>query len=242
MNNNIWTYFSALGSVAFGWLLNEMGNFLKTRREDKRIKRKVLFFLFETLYTFKKLDISKELELITEKIILKLPAEAQTDEGRHYLRTMYNPIISNLVENDVSENLLELEESYKKSIEELSLVDPISAYRLKGKNRILQTFDQLYDYFEDVKQQFPEESNDIESQSEKVFEQIKPELLNNSISDLEVEIKSISLSIGIWTRIKANKILNQSTNKEIDIKRNKQIDELLDKLMPKQVAFGLEMS
>ena len=44
MNNAVWTYISALGSVAFGWILNELGQAFKTRREDKKVKKKVLFY------------------------------------------------------------------------------------------------------------------------------------------------------------------------------------------------------
>lgn len=236
MNNSIWTYFSALGSVAFGWLLNETGQFLKTRREDKRIKKKVLFLLFETLYTFKKLDFSKELEIITEKILARLPKEAQTDEGKFMLKEMYKPLFSNFIESDVSDNLIELEDSYKKSIEELSLVDPITAYRLKGKNKILQTFDQLNNYFEDAKLHYPEENIEITTQGETVMEIIKPELLKTSIFDIVEEIKRIALSIGIITRIKANKIINQRKDKILDNKKEEQIEELLNKLMPKQIG------
>ncbi len=236
METNIFTYFSALGSVAFGWLLNELGLFFKTRREEKRIKKKVLFNLLETLYTFKQLDFSKDIELITEKVLIRLPKETQTDEGRQLIKLFYKSIISDLTEKNVSANLIELEESYKKSIEELSSVDPISAYRLKGKNKILQTFDLLYKYFDEAKVKFPEESNVLNSQSENAFEIIKPELIKSSIEDLIFEIKSISLKIGIGTRLSSNivlKKLNITNNNDI---LNNKIDELLDKLIPNKIV------
>jgi hypothetical protein len=32
-----WTYVGALFSVAFGWFLNELGQWFRTRKEDKKI-------------------------------------------------------------------------------------------------------------------------------------------------------------------------------------------------------------
>ena len=233
MTNNIWTYISALGSVAFGWLLNEMGQWFKLRREDKRIKKRVLFYLLETLYTFKQLDTSKDIELLTEKILLRLPKESQTVEGKLYIESFYKMIIPDLAEDAAADKLEELEDSYKKSIDELSLVDPISAYRLKGKNNIIETFDQLYDYFDEAKEYFPEESNEIQNQSEKVIEILKPELLKSSILDLIIEIKKISFSIGIVTWFRINKILSSKSKKAITKERDRaaNIDAFLDKVI-----------
>ncbi|MBL7766777.1 MAG: hypothetical protein JNJ58_11825 [Chitinophagaceae bacterium] len=233
MSNNIWTYISALGSVAFGWLLNELGQWFKTRREDKRIKKKVLFYLLETLYAFRQLDTSEDIEIIAKKVLKRLPKEAQTEEGKKYLESFYKRIIPDLAEDDVADRLEELEDSYKKSIDDLSLVDPISAYRLKGKNRIIETFDQLSNYFDKLKEHFPDESDEIQNQSDTAIEFLKPELLNAAILDLVIEIKNISLSIGLITRYRANAIINISSTRSLNMNKNRmdKIDALLDKLI-----------
>jgi len=231
----MWTYISALGSVGFGWLLNELSQIIRTRQSDKRIKKKVLFYLLETLHTFKKLDINDDIEAISEALLKKLPKEVQNEEGKKFLQKFYRELISNLIEKEVANNMSELEESYKLAIEDLSLVDPLSAYILKGKNKILDTFDQLAIIFNQAENEFPEEGEEIKLQGSNVMEILKPELLTESIKDLEEEVRNISWSIGIWTWHKCRRAINKPH--KIDNEKKRKIEELLDRFMPQISAI-----
>jgi len=229
MDNTNWTYITALISIAFGWLLNELGQWFRTRKEERQIKKQVLFFLLETHFIFNKLDTSEITNLLTQKVTARIPNDEHTMEAKQFINQLYSAVINGLAEDDVAEYLEETEEHYTKSIKELSKIDPITAYRLMGKNKTFQVFDQLQDYYETVKETYPNEPG-LDKQIELTIETIQPEIITGVISDLEDEIKSISLSINLWTWVQTKKTIKKTASK-IRIDDEKRIDELLNRLM-----------
>lgn len=226
-----WTYISALLSVAFGWFLNELGQWFRTRKEDRKIKKQVLFYLLETHFTFNKLDTSEITNLLSKKVLERIPKSEQTDEAKQFINQLYAGIIGGFVEDNVAESLEATEEHYTKSINELSKLDPITAYRLNGKNKIFQVFDLLHDYYDEVKETFPNEPG-LNEQIELTVETIKPEIIKDAVSDLEDEIRGIALSINLWTWYRARRTVN-NTKTKIRKDDEKKIDELLNMVMPK---------
>ncbi len=136
-----WTYLTAITSVAFGWLLNELGQWLRTRLDDKKIKKRILYNLLETNFIFNQLDTTKITELLTERVILRIPEQGQTEEIKDYLNKLYSDMINNSIENDVAKNLENIEEKFNSAVDSLATIDPVTAYRLNGKTKILETFD-----------------------------------------------------------------------------------------------------
>jgi hypothetical protein len=227
-----WTYITALFSVAFGWFLNELGQWFRTRRDDKKIKRQILYNLLETNFIFNQLDTSELVELLTERILVRIPKNEQTEEVKQYLTQLYSGLIKGLVQDNVADNLEELEEKYSSAVDSLSTIDPITAYRLKGKTKILQTFYLLQDYYEEVKNQFPDDLEQIQNSIEITTNTIEPDIIKEAISDIKDEILNISFSIDIRTWFTAKQTLKSSKDR---IRKDgvKKIDELLDKLIPK---------
>jgi len=227
-----WTYLGALFSVAFGWFLNELGQWFRTRKEDKKIKKQILYNLLETNFIFNQLDTTEITQMLTNRILLRIPKNEQTDELKQYLNQLYSGIVGGLLQNDVADKLEKIEEKYTKAVESLATIDPITAYRLNGKTNIMQSFDLLQDYFEEVKEHFSGEEELVKNQISSTFDALKPEIIKEAISDLEDEIKDIAFSINPWTWIKVKRTL-QSTKDRIKNEGEKKIDELLNKLMPK---------
>lgn len=88
-------------SVAIGWLLNELGQWFRTRRDDKKIKRKILYNLLETSYIFNQLDTSKFIDMLTERIILRIPKHEQTETVKQFLNQLYSRFIGGMVQDNV---------------------------------------------------------------------------------------------------------------------------------------------
>jgi hypothetical protein len=226
-----WTFIAALLSVAFGWFLNELGQWFRTRKEDRKIKKQVLFYLLETHFTFNKLDTAEITNLLTTKVLERIPKNEQTDEAKQFINHLYTGIIEEFVEDKVADSLEETEEHYTKSISELSKLDPITAYRLNGKNKIFQVFELLHDYYDEVKEKFPNEPG-LNEHIELTVQTIKPELIKDAISDLEDEIKGIAFTINLWTWFRAKKTITKIKSK-VRKDDEKKIDELLDLVMPR---------
>lgn len=234
MENLNWTFLGALFSVAFGWFLNELGQWFRTRKEDKKIKKQILYNLLETNFIFNQLDTSEVTQMLTNRILLRIPENEQTEELKQYLNHLYSGIIRGLLQNDVAEKLSTIEEKYTKAVDNLATIDPITAYILNGKTNIMQSFDLLQEYFEEVKEHFPVEEELVQNQILSTVDALKPEIIKEAISDLEDEIKDIAFSINPWTWIKVKRTL-QSSKDRIKNEGEKQIDELLDKLIPKAI-------
>ncbi len=223
--------FSAVG-IAFGWFLNELGQWFRTRKEDKKIKNQILYNLLEINFVFNQLETSEITQLLADRILVRIPKEEQTEELKQSLNQFYSEIIGELLEDNINEKLEIIEAKYSKALDDLATIDPITAYRLNGKTNIMQSFDILHDYFDAVKKQFPGEEEVIQDQINSTIYSLKPEVIKEAISDLEDEIKDLALSINPWIWFKVRKTL-QSSKDRIRNEGAKKIDKLLDKLMPK---------
>lgn len=226
-----WTYITALFSITFGWFLNELGQWFKTRQDDKKIKRKILYNLLETNFIFNQLETSNFVELLAERILLRVPKHLQTEEVKQYLNILYSGFIDNLIKDNVANNLVNIEEKYTNAVDSLATIDPVTAYRLNGKTKIIETVNLLEDYYEKVNQQFPNDIDQMRDAIETATNIIKPEIIKDAIVDLEEEIRDIAFSIDILTWLKVKQTLKSSKER---IRKNgvKKIDELLDKLIP----------
>ncbi|TLY45037.1 MAG: hypothetical protein E6K54_08980 [Gammaproteobacteria bacterium] len=227
--NNISTFLTTVIGIGFGWILNEFGQWFRTRREDRKVKKKMLYLLLETYYTFNKLDTAPIINEISKIITEKLPPEIQTEELQLEINKIYHNVIDQTMEDNVSDEILDLEESYKKGIEDLAFVDPITAYRLKGKNDILETFDQMAEAIESIKKQLSEEEK--ERIPDSIFNMIKPELLKTTFMDLEEEIKKISRNIGPLTHYRSKKVI-RDLKSSVDENRRKEMQRFFDKILP----------
>lgn len=227
-----WTFFGALFSVAFGWFLNELGQWFRTRKEDKKIKKQILYNLLETNFIFNQLDTSEITQMLTVRILLRIPENEHTEELKQYLNQLYSGVIGRLIQNDVADKLTTIEEKYTKAVDTLATIDPITAYRLNGKTNIIQSFDLLQKYFEEVKGHFPGEEEIVQNKISSTIDALKPEIIKEAIFDLEVEIKDIAFSINLLTWFEAKRTL-KSSKVRIKTEGEKKIDELLDELIPR---------
>ena len=228
-----WTYITALLSVALGWFLNELGQWFRTMHGDKKIKKQILYNLLETNFIFNKLDTDIFTNILSERVLLRIPLEEQTEELKVYLKQLYSKLIGEIIQKNVAENLDAIEEKYSSAVDNLATIDPVTAYRLNGKTKIMQTFDFLQEYSEKVKQEFPHDIQQIQESIDLTAETIKPDIIKDAISGLEDEIRALAFSINIKTWFKVKRTLKKS-KEGIHEDGVKMIDDLLDKIIPKQ--------
>lgn len=233
MKENIWTYLFALISIGFGWLLSELGQWLRGRKDDRRAKKKVLFYLLELYFNIKSLDTTPYIKIVTKKIGERLPKDQQDNEFERHLSSFYQQIIGNFNERQTAEKINQLENNYIKSLEDLSSVDPITSYRLLGKTDFFNLLNILSQYCDSIKDEFQNDKAEIDTQMESIMQFIKPEYLSSTLEILEKEIKSISISIGLITRFRSRRVL-KSLAKPIEKNSLIHLTAYLDKFMPRQ--------
>lgn len=230
-NKIIWGFtFSAIG-IAFGWVLNQLSQWFRTRQEDKKNLKVVLFNLLETYFIFIRSDFDKYIQKITDKVLSKMPTDQQTEESKAFMNNLYSSILINHLKPELISQMKSIQVNYKDSIKTLSAIDPLTAYYLSGKTNILETFDTIQNMFDNVKSQFPSEHNEIQASANMVMDILKPDIFKDSLNDLEKEIKSIALKINpfLWFKsIRAIKRLKRNINQKLD----NDLDELFEKLSP----------
>lgn len=231
MNKFDWTFIGALVSVALGWFLNELGQWLRTRKEDKKTKKQVLFYLLETHFIFIQLDTFEIKELLNKKALSFIPKEDQTEELKLQIDQLFARTLKGLSQENVSDKLDQIEEQYSYAVAELAKVDPITAYRLKGKTKILETMEMLHDHFEELKGNFPGDEDIFEKQIAITMDEVEPTVFIENLKEIENEIKSIAFSINFWTWIEAKKTLRRMKNR-VKNEGEERIDSLLEKLIP----------
>jgi hypothetical protein len=228
MEKTGWAYLSTIVSLTLGWFLNELSQWFRTRKEDNKVIRRVLYNLLETYFTFNQLNTSDLIHLLTDRLLIRFPVQDQSLETKNYLNKLFSEIINGFIKDDIVGRLEKIEVGYTNSIEDLAAVDPITAYRLNGKTRIIETFDILQEY---IKEKITQ-STELDLLFQGHIDSIKPKIINEAINDLEDEILSISFSISIITWIKAKRTIKRIKGK---IKKDgeKKLDELLNYFLPK---------
>jgi hypothetical protein len=223
LNKIDWTYVSALFSVAFGWCLNELSQWFRTRKDDRKIKKQILFNLLETNFILNQLNTSELVQIVTEKVFGKIPEEERTEEFKEYLFKLYTTMLNETTYKNVAENLTNIEEKYSNAVDNLASIDPITAYRLNGKTKILQVFELMMSYYNQIP--FPKNEIQIEDQIKSQIEAMKPEMIKEAISELEEEIIDIAFSIDLWTWWKT-----KSTLKRIKIRIKGEFEDKIDEI------------
>ena len=224
-----WGFILSATGIALGWTLNQIGQWFKTRQEDKRNLKIVLFNLLETYFIFIRSDFDKYIQKITDKVHSKFPEEQRTEESRLFIQTLYSGVLSNFIKPEIKIEIKAIQESYQNSIKTLASIDPLSAYYLSGRKNIMETFDTIQNLFDNLKDQFPSDQNEIELGTKQVISIIKPDILQDSLSDLEKDIKRIAWKINPYVWVKSRKVINRlraNTNERID----NDIDKLVEKL------------
>jgi hypothetical protein len=220
--------FSAIG-ITIGWILNQLGQWFKTRQEDKKHLKIVLFNLLEVYFILNRSDLDKFITKLTDKVYKKTPKELQTDDFKQMISTLYSQILMDHLKKELLNEIKTVKENYQLSIKTLAGIDPLAAYYLNGRNYVIEIFDTIQNLFINMKDLFPEGHTEIQIGSNKALEVIKPDILKDAISETEKDIKEIAWKINpfVWYKsIKSIKRLKVNTNERLD----KEIDKLLDKL------------
>lgn len=222
--------FSATG-IAFGWTLNQAGQWFKTRQEDKKNLKIVLFNLLETYFIFIRSDLDKIVKIVTEKIFSKIPLDQQAEEGRAIMLSIYSSLAENMLKPKLLDELKVIEENYQSSIKTLASIDPLTAYYLSGKTNVLERFETIQSWFDNLQNSHPLQANEIQIGAKQTMDILKPDILDETLKDLEKDIKNVAWKINPIVWLKSKKLIEKLIEKDRN-GHDKEINEMLSKLQP----------
>ena len=122
---------------------------------------------------------------------------------------------------------------YSQSVDELSKIDPILAYRLSGKQKFHNYVEYLNEYFNKVdelaKKHLQEsmqgtEQQDWERLKDRAKKALHPGLHKVVMDTVTADIKRIAREIGVLTSYKARRVISKQERQIQD----KEFDELVD--------------
>ncbi len=134
--------FGFIGTI-LGWLLNESSSWWKTRREDRAKLKEVLFHLLDLYDIIAKTDPYLAADVITQKASLNLPNLLYSDSGVNQLQKGIEAFYEQRFFSVFAENNKRIQNNYAIAIQALSRIDPILAYELSGKEKIINVFSML---------------------------------------------------------------------------------------------------
>jgi len=134
-------------TIAFGWCLNELSQFLRFKREDKRLMNEALFFLIDLSFM---LDQLRELVLAAKKQEKLSPLSKRS----------FNSLI-----NDENLNSKSFKTNLKNTVKVISKFDPVLAQEMRVTVDGINIFDNNFLGFKDsgnrIDEQFLLETNDM---------------------------------------------------------------------------------
>ncbi|WP_346854533.1 hypothetical protein [uncultured Draconibacterium sp.] len=211
-------------SIIIGWMLNQLSQWFRTRREDKKKLKEILYYLLELYNLFHRSDVNKFVGVVKEIVLSKIPEEDQTNELVEVMDKLYGSIAEQFVRPEILNKLEVQLENYEISVKSLASIDPILAYYISTKNNINQTFTQLESVYDGLENEYDQQRQDIATGREMAFNILKPSLHEENLQEIENQIRKIAWKVNpvVWFKSKraiARIMLNQNKNLKVELEK-----------------------
>jgi len=229
--DHITIVFSGFADRAFKyvWLENYILLF-KVAREDKRRIKKTIFYLLEVrhhlaLFAGEEHGIKRYVTILRNKFSTFFPKNVTDDQIHAAVSLILKDILKEkpLITDDDLENL---STNYSKSVEGLSEIDPILAFRLHGRQNIQLV---LKDFTERTRVSVAKQSNNPTDVSEfdSAFDKIGPNVITALLDDLDEIILSLAKKIDRRTYRDAKRRVSAT----MSIQQQKQLLKFAEKIL-----------
>jgi hypothetical protein len=225
------TLLTGFGGIVLGFLLTQLGNYLQSYREDKRVLKQVLFNQLDIWVEMKRADVETLVPLLAEKFrSALLNRGAQPEQVSQMFAISLSPLIS-LIRSLKLASPERLRDRYQESVNHLAKVDPLLAYQLSGRpqtdfNEVVDTFIAKAVELEGKK------AEDISADTTISFftSFLKGYGQKKMLSSMESDILDVAWKISFWTRFRTRHRLDQLTIK-LSEEADRYIEQFLDSLI-----------
>lgn len=228
-------------------IISVCGYFYKSHDERKKSARKTLYFLLEIRYFIitSLFDPKEQTELLLKTLVLKLNErdfQCTIEELPKPLNNHIYQLINNIITSLREELITNLIQPYEENLIELSSINPVLAYTLRGRHKIEKLISHTAEYTQDLAYVF--ETSDDENQWFKEFvENSSTEILqkakDDALNDFNEDIMLLAKFCGKSTVKRIEILLAQTVTfnskqalKELDVT----IDAIVNKMIEVQIA------
>jgi len=228
--SDILKYSFPLLGVFIGWLLTQFGERFKVLREDKRRIKKTIFYLLEVhhhlkLFAGEEHGIRRYVTLLRNKFPVFFPKSVTDDQIVEAALLVLKDVIKEkpLITDD---DLKNLSINYAKSIDSLSEIDPILAFRLHGRQNIQLVLKEFAERMKASVSQMGSNPNDL-SEIDKAIDKMGPHVIDELLGDLE----EIILSFAKRTDRKIYRETKRRFGPTMSVQNLKQLVKLTEKML-----------
>ncbi|SHG77176.1 hypothetical protein SAMN04488109_1766 [Chryseolinea serpens] len=218
-------------TLMIGWALSQLSDFFKVNREDRRRIKKTIFYLLEVRHQLGFLTgIHKTFKANTPFLRKKLATQLPSDISDEQFFQAISPLLTLIAKNRSilpEEDLRALSSNYSKTVEGLSEIDPVLAYRLQGRQGIQNLLNNLS---ETTKQSISQLTGELGEggQFDKAMQTVSPKVISEMVNDLQDIIFQLSKKVDRPTRSATRKLLAKSENRELE---NRSFEEFMNKIL-----------
>jgi len=218
-------------AVVIGWLLNEIGFFIRSYYQDKRQLKEVLFNLLEIWHSLKKSNPN----FIVDRVLNKLSVRYGISNSGNisFLREFYINFTNCLI---INENISKLKVRHEESIKSLAQIDSLLAYKLSGKTLIYEYINVFNKNIDILKKNIEKENipNNV-TMLDSIKNLSVSLIIEETLKDIENNIKEIGKKISFLYGFRLKKKFKgyeQFIIRELD----KELDKIFKQLEEK---FGI---
>lgn len=227
----IWTTILPLIGVVIGWGLSQLTSYFSTIAADRKILKEALYFLLE-LYgqlTFLK-NIEDAVDSYFKVLSNSIPDIIPNQKEFEKIQPLIMKHVINFNNPRIETELQELTANFDNCLIKLSSVDPVNAYRLKGKNKIVFYLNQWNSYATQTIMTDTSLNADHETlQLNETFKwQIESNVIKETLHDLREIIDSITGKVGGKIKRESKKLVVLSSS-EIRTDLDKGMKEYIEK-------------
>lgn len=200
---------SALGAAGSAFVA-ACAYWAKTNHERRRVTRTVLYYLLELHHVLNRSSIAlKSIEniLLTEvRKALEARGQPFSEEDYKAAMKLALPHLARFALTELEASVAESADSFSKALSDLARENPILAFRLRGRDKLVLLGSKL--------QEFTKLSTTSEKTLEEELSLLKQLLLSLSEEDLRNSIRSTAWGCDIITHLKVLVLLRRAQRKE----------------------------
>ncbi|MGN7885442.1 hypothetical protein ACN9ML_05810 [Dyadobacter endophyticus] len=217
--------------IVLGFVLTQIGMAYRARLENKKTLKTVLFHLLETYYSLDRNKPGPRLDQLVRKAMGVISGQSADEAVMEQAEVKYTRVLKSVLATRISQEIEEISKDYQESVLALSVIDPIQAYYLSRRSNIDQLFKTFSGLADQIPVQSPQERAEIQHSLSVVLDTLKPKIFEDSLRELEEDIKSIACRVGICTWIRAGKAVKRIQT-SVDKNIENDLEPFLKDLMP----------
>lgn len=217
--------------IMLGFILTQIGVSYRARLENRRTLKTVLFHLLETYHSLDRSNPGLRLTKLTRKVIGMMPGQPLDEKNISQYEQLFATHLTSLAANHMAHEIQDISKDYQKSVQALSAIDPFTAYYLSRRTSIDQLFQSFSGFADQITFQSPSERAQLRQGVELFIASLKPKIFEDSLRDLEVDIRTIAFKISIFTWIRVQ-IAIARIKANVEKGMEKDFERFVKELMP----------